>query len=51
MEGAAYLAQLQDDPELEAQFDQIVDVIAAFPQEPNGYLTLRTPRRWAPPEV
>ena len=37
MEGAAYLAQLQDDPELEAQFDQIVDVIAAA-QEPNGYL-------------
>ena len=29
MEGAAYLAQLQDDPELEAQFDQIVEVIAA----------------------
>ena len=25
MEGAAYLAQLQDDPELEAQFDQIVE--------------------------
>ena len=37
MEGAAYLAQLQDDPELEAQFDQIVEVIAAA-QEPNGYL-------------
>jgi DUF1680 family protein len=37
MEGAAYLAQLQNDPELEAQFDQIVDVIAAA-QEPNGYL-------------
>ena len=37
MEGAAYLAQLQDDPELEAQFDQIVDVIVAA-QEPNGYL-------------
>jgi DUF1680 family protein len=37
MEGAAYLAQLQDDPELEAQFDRIVDVIAAA-QEPNGYL-------------
>jgi DUF1680 family protein len=37
MEGAAYLAQLQDDPELEARFDRIVDVIAAA-QEPNGYL-------------
>ena len=37
MEGAAYLAQLQDDPELEAQFDQIVEVIAAA-QEPDGYL-------------
>tara|TARA_A100001388_G_C28772502_1_gene504841 strand:+ start:1830 stop:4295 length:2466 start_codon:yes stop_codon:yes gene_type:complete len=37
MEGAAYLAQLQDDPELEAQFDRIVEVIAAA-QEPNGYL-------------
>ena len=37
MEGAAYLAQLQDDPELEAQFDRIVDVIADA-QEPNGYL-------------
>ena len=37
MEGAAYLAQLQDDPELEAQFDKIVDVIVAA-QEPNGYL-------------
>ena len=37
MEGAAYLAQLQDDPELEAQFDRIVDVIAAA-QEPDGYL-------------
>jgi DUF1680 family protein len=37
MEGAAYLAQLQDDPELEAQFDRIVDVIASA-QEPNGYL-------------
>ena len=30
MEGAAYLAQLQDDPELEAQFDRIVDVIACL---------------------
>ena len=37
MEGAAYLAQLQDDPELEAQFDQIVEVIAAA-QEADGYL-------------
>tara|TARA_B100001027_G_scaffold206288_1_gene169742 strand:- start:25901 stop:28366 length:2466 start_codon:yes stop_codon:yes gene_type:complete len=37
MEGAAYLAQLQDDPELESQFDRIVDVIAAA-QEPDGYL-------------
>jgi uncharacterized protein len=37
MEGAAYLAQLQDDSELEAQFDRIVDVIAAA-QEPDGYL-------------
>ncbi|MDC0157466.1 glycoside hydrolase family 127 protein [Verrucomicrobia bacterium] len=37
MEGAAYLAQLKDDPELEAQFDRIVDVIASA-QEPNGYL-------------
>ncbi len=37
MEGAAYLARLKDDPELEAQFDRIVDVIAAA-QEPNGYL-------------
>jgi hypothetical protein len=37
MEGAAYLAQLQDDPELEAQFDRIVDVIASA-QEPDGYL-------------
>ena len=37
MEGAAYLVQLQDDPELEAQFDRIVDVIASA-QEPNGYL-------------
>ena len=37
MEGAAYLAQLQNDPELEAQFDQIVEVIAAA-QEPDGYL-------------
>ena len=41
MEGAAYLAQLQDDPELEAQFDRIVDVIAAA-QEPNGYLPSHT---------
>jgi len=37
MEGAAYLAQLQDDPELEDQFDRIVEVIEAA-QEPNGYL-------------
>ncbi len=37
MEGAAYLAKLKDDPELEAQFDRIVDVIAAA-QEPDGYL-------------
>ena len=37
MEGAAYLAQLQDDPELESQFDRIVEVIAAA-QEPDGYL-------------
>ena len=37
MEGAAYLAQLQDDPELEAQFDRIVNVIAAA-QEQDGYL-------------
>ena len=37
MEGAAYLAKLRDDPELEAQFDRIVEVIAAA-QEPNGYL-------------
>ena len=37
MEGAAYLAQLEDDPELEVQFDRIVDVIASA-QEPNGYL-------------
>lgn len=37
MEGAAYLARLKDDPELEAQFDRIVDVIAAA-QEPDGYL-------------
>ena len=37
MEGAAYLAKLKDDPELEAQFDRIVDVIAEA-QEPDGYL-------------
>ena len=37
MEGAAYLAKLRDDPELEAQFDRIVEVIAAA-QESNGYL-------------
>ena len=37
MEGAAYLAQLQDDPELEEQFDRIVKVISAA-QEPDGYL-------------
>ena len=36
MEGAAYLAQLQDDLELEAQFDRIEVIEAA--QEPNGYL-------------
>jgi DUF1680 family protein len=37
MEGAAYLVQLKPDPKLEAQFDAIVDVIAAA-QEENGYL-------------
>ena len=37
MEGAAYLAKLRDDPELEAQFDRIVEGIAAA-QESNGYL-------------
>jgi DUF1680 family protein len=37
MEGAAYLAQLQDDPGLEEQFDRIVKVISAA-QEPDGYL-------------
>ncbi len=37
MEGAAYLLQLQRDPELEETLDSIVDVIAKA-QHPNGYL-------------
>ncbi len=37
MEGAAYLLQLQPDPELEAKIDDIADVIVAAQHE-NGYL-------------
>ncbi len=37
MEGAAYLLQLERDPELEAKMDEIIAVIGAA-QEPNGYL-------------
>ncbi|MFT5468824.1 MAG: hypothetical protein ACI8UO_003936 [Verrucomicrobiales bacterium] len=37
MEGAAYLLQLERNPELEAQMDRIIAVIGAA-QEPNGYL-------------
>lgn len=37
MEGAAYLLQLQPDPELEAKLDRLADVIAAAQHE-NGYL-------------
>ncbi len=37
MEGAAYLLQLQPDPELEAKLDQLSDVIVAA-QHSNGYL-------------
>ena len=37
MEGAAYLLQLEPDPELEAKLDELIDVIAAAQHE-NGYL-------------
>lgn len=37
MEGAAYLLQLRDDPELEAKIDAIAEVIAAAQHE-DGYL-------------
>ncbi|MHC4997072.1 MAG: glycoside hydrolase family 127 protein, partial [Planctomycetota bacterium] len=37
MEGAAYLLQLQHDPELEAKIDGLAEIIAGA-QEPNGYL-------------
>ena len=37
MEGAAYLLQLRRDPALEAQLDELADLIAAA-QEENGYL-------------
>ncbi len=37
MEGAAYLLQLERDPELEAKMDKIIEVIGKA-QEPNGYL-------------
>ena len=37
MEGAAYLLQLERDPELEARMDRIIAVIGKA-QEPNGYL-------------
>ncbi len=37
MEGAAYLLQLEKDPELEAKFDQLAELIEGA-QEPNGYL-------------
>ena len=37
MEGAAYLLQLRDDPELERQIDDLADVIAGA-QHGNGYL-------------
>ncbi|MFP6765448.1 MAG: beta-L-arabinofuranosidase domain-containing protein, partial [Planctomycetaceae bacterium] len=37
MEGAAYLLQLRDDPDLERQIDDLADVIAGA-QHGNGYL-------------
>ncbi len=37
MEGAAYLLQLRDDPELEAKIDELADVIASAQKE-DGYL-------------
>lgn len=37
MEGAAYLLQLERDPELEARMDKIIEVIASA-QEQDGYL-------------
>jgi len=37
MEGAAYLLQLQRDPDLEAQLDELADIIASAQHE-NGYL-------------
>ena len=37
MEGAAYLLTLEKDAELEAQMDEIIDIIASA-QAPNGYL-------------
>ncbi|MEM7014836.1 MAG: beta-L-arabinofuranosidase domain-containing protein [Verrucomicrobiota bacterium] len=37
MEGAAYLLQLERDPELEAKMDRIIEVIGAA-QEEDGYL-------------
>lgn len=37
MEGAAYLLQMERDPELEKQLDNIIDIIAAAQQE-DGYL-------------
>ncbi len=37
IEGAAYLLQLQEDPELEASLDALVDLIDGA-QHPNGYL-------------
>ena len=37
MEGAAYLLKLEKDPELEAQMDEIIDIIASAQAE-SGYL-------------
>ena len=37
MEGAAYLLTLEKDPELEAQMDEIIDIIASA-QDKDGYL-------------
>ena len=37
MEGAAYLLQLRDDPELEAKIDELADIIASAQKE-DGYL-------------
>ena len=45
MEGAAYLAQLQDDPELEAQFDQIVESLLLLKNRMVIFI-LRTQPKW-----